>query len=280
MKFHQAPVTFVQQVHLFVTNIERSLAFYKDVLGFQILRREEKKVILSADEQTPLFIIEEPAQAAPRQGRTTGLYHVAFLLPTRADLAHILVHLLHTYPLQGASDHLVSEALYLADPDGNGIEIYIDRDANAWKWTNKQVHMTTQRLDAENVLQEATSEWKGMPKGTIIGHIHLQVSDLQEAEEFYTRLGLEVVSRYSDAAIFVSSGGYHHHIGLNTWQSAGAPAPLPNSAGLHWFSLMLPNEETRAQVIARLHKIGANVKKEGDIVITTDPAGNTIHLVI
>lgn len=176
------------------------------------------------------------------------MYHFALLLPSRNDLARILRHFIQIrYPLQGASDHLVSEAIYLADPDGNGIEIYSDRPSAAWNWENGEVEMATVPLDAENLLAEGDGEaWTGLPSNTLMGHIHLHVSELQKTEEFYIQgLGFNIVNRYGRQALFISTGGYHHHIGLNTWNGVGAPAPLENSVGLKRFSLVLPNKETR-----------------------------------
>src|SRR5690606_11741669 len=153
--------------------------------------------------------IEQPEGAMPKQGRTTGLYHFALLLPSRKDLGKMLKHLIETgYPLQGASDHLVSEAVYLGDPDGNGIEIYADRPASAWTWHGDEVAMTTIAMDWAGVVAEAGDEpWTGLPAGTIMGHIHLHVSDLRSSEKFYTEgLGLEVVNRYGGMALFISAG--------------------------------------------------------------------------
>ncbi|WP_028401664.1 VOC family protein [Ectobacillus panaciterrae] len=281
MKFHHHPYTFVGQVHLLVGNLDRSLAFYQNVLGFRLLEHSERKAVLTTDGKTPLLTIEQPEDAVPKQPRTTGLYHVALLLPNRSDLAKILLHLLQTkYPLQGASDHLVSEAIYLGDPDGNGIEIYTDRPSETWTWKSGQVNMATEPLNAEDLLEEAEGkEWEGLPNDTVIGHIHLQVSDIQKTEEFYCKgLGFDLVNRYGRQALFVSSGGYHHHIGLNTWNSAGAPAPARNSVGLKWFSLVLPDEEARQKVVKQLQQIDAFIAEENGVILTKDPSGNHIQL--
>ncbi|MBG9796570.1 VOC family protein [Brevibacillus laterosporus] len=283
MNFHGYPYTFVSQVHLIIENIERSIAFYKDMLGLQILDRTETKVVFTANGKTPLVTIEQPDNVAPKEPWKTGLYHFALLVPSRADLANTLLHLLQEgYPLQGASDHLVSEAVYLADPDGNGIEIYVDRPSETWVWEGDSVGMSTEPLDIEGLLQENKEEnWKGLPSGTIMGHIHLQVANLQQAEEFYTQgLGFEVVSRYGSQALFISTGKYHHHIGLNTWVSAGASAPSPNSVGLQSYTLVLPDEESRERMVQQVKSFGASIKEENGIMITKDPFGNTIRLVV
>ena len=282
MSFHQPPVTFVGQVNIKVQSLERSLAFYQETIGFKVYEKTEKSAKLTADGKTVLLSIEQPSDVIPKRGRTTGLYHFAILLPDRTDLAKILKHFLQTgYPLQGASDHLVSEALYLADPDGNGIEIYIDRPASKWEWKGQEVVMATDALNAENLLTEGMEEtWKGLPEGTVMGHIHLHVAELVKIEEFYTKgLGFEVVSRYGPQALFISTGKYHHHIGLNTWNGTGAPKPPANSVGLESFSLVLPDEASLKETVARLKEIGAPVSEENGMSITTDPSGNRINLV-
>jgi catechol 2,3-dioxygenase len=281
MNFHQPPVTFVGQVNLKVQNLERALAFYKEVIGFKVYEQTERSAKLTADGKTVLLSIEQPEDVIPKQARTAGLYHFALLLPQRSDLANIVRHFLKLgYPLQGASDHLVSEALYLADPDGNGIEIYTDRPASKWEWNNNEVVMATEALDAENLLAEGLDEaWDGLPAGTVMGHIHLHVSELANTEEFYTKgLGFEVVCRYGSQALFISSGQYHHHIGLNTWNGVGAPKPRVNSVGLESFTLVLPDEETVIATIAQLKEIGASVTEEEYGVYAVDPSGNRINL--
>jgi catechol 2,3-dioxygenase len=281
MNFHQPPVTFVSQVNIKVQNLKRSLTFYQEVIGFKVYEETERSAKLTADGKTVLLSIEQPSDVTPKKGRTTGLYHYALLLPDRTDLAKVMKHLLKSgYPLQGASDHLVSEALYLADPDGNGIEIYTDRPASKWEWNEQHVVMATEALDAENLLEEGKEEtWNGLPEGTVMGHIHLHVAELVKTEEFYTKgLGFEVVSRYGPQALFISSGKYHHHIGLNTWNGVGAPKPPANSVGLESYTLVLPDEVSLKDTVARLEEIGAQVEDENGIFITADPSGNQIRL--
>jgi len=281
MNFHKPPVTFVGQVDLKVQDLQRSLTFYKEVIGFRVLEQTEKSAKLTADGKTTLLSIEQPEDVIPKQGRTAGLYHFALLLPNRADLGRVLKHLLEVgYPLQGASDHLVSEALYLADPDGNGIEIYTDRPASDWDWNNNSVVMATEQMDAESVLAEGLNgSWHGLPEGTVMGHIHLHVSELGKTEEFYTKgLGFEVVCRYGSQALFISSGKYHHHIGLNTWNGVGAPVPPANSVGIESYTLILPNEESVNEMVAQLEKIGAAVTEVNGSYVTSDPSGNRIIL--
>ncbi|KKK39270.1 glyoxalase [Mesobacillus campisalis] len=281
MTFHQYPNTYVSQVHLLVQDVKRSTKFYQEIIGFRILSQNERQAVLTADGKTPLLVVEQPEGAAPKQPRTTGLYHFALLLPSRADLGSALLHLLQTqYPLQGASDHLVSEAIYLADPDGNGIEIYADTPAESWTWNSGQVEMATKPLNAEELLAIGNgTPWNGLPEETIMGHIHLHVAELQEIEQFYCDgLGFDVVLKYGPQALFISTGGYHHHIGLNTWNGPGAPSPKENASGLKTFTLAFPKEE-KENITGRLRKLAAQVNEIEGALLTQDPSGNKIKLV-
>ncbi len=279
MNYHREPNTFVGQVNIKVQNFERSLTFYKEIIGFKVLEQTEYSANLTADGQTVLLTIEQPKNVMPKQGRTTGLYHFALLLPERSDLASVVKHFVDKGIQIGSSDHLVSEALYLSDPDGNGIEIYVDRPSSEWIWNREEVDMAVDPLDFRNLLTELKEGWNGLPVGTVMGHIHLHVSELAKTEEFYTKgLGFEVVNRYGSQALFISTGKYHHHIGLNTWNGVGAPIPPANSVGLESYTLVLPNEEERQNVLANLKNIGAEVSGENDSFITTDPSGNRIQL--
>ncbi|WP_088007304.1 VOC family protein [Indiicoccus explosivorum] len=282
MIFHEKPVTFVGQVRLKVQDLERSLKFYTSVLGFTVSERTGGRAQLTADGKTVLLSLEQPEDAAPKQPRTTGLYHFAVLLPTRADLAAFVRHLAESGIQFGSSDHLVSEALYFSDPDGNGIEVYRDRKPEEWTWQGDQVVMTVDPLDFEELLSTSGQErWKGLPEGTVMGHIHLHVADLRQAEQFYTEgLGLDVVCRFGGQASFISSGKYHHHIGINTWNGTGAPPPSPDSAGLAAFTLVLPSEEERNETAERLKRIGAPVSETGGRFLTEDPSGNRIELLV
>ncbi|MDM5360258.1 VOC family protein [Peribacillus sp. ACCC06369] len=278
--FHQKPVTFVGEVSINVLDLDKAITFYQDIIGLQVLKKNERQAVLTTDGKTPLLTLEQPADVIPKEGRTTGLYHFALLLPTRADLSIFLRHLLQTkYPF-GAADHEVSEALYITDPDGNGIEVYSDRPSTDWKWANGEVAMGTDPLDGNDLLEESNGEWSVMPAGTLMGHIHLHVSDLRNTEEFYMQgLGFTVVNRYA-GALFTSTGGYHHHIGLNIWNGVGAPAPKENSVGLNWYTLVFANDEARDKVMERLKGIGTVVTEKEEFYVVTDPSGNEIHLVV
>lgn len=283
MGFHTKPTTFVGHVKIKVENLERSLKYYQEVIGFDVLKQTDTLAKLTTDGKTSILSLEQPANVIPKQGRTTGLYHFAILLPERSDLANIVKHFVENGIRFGSSDHLVSEALYLDDPDGNGIEIYIDRDPSNWSWKGKEVAMTVDPLNFENLLTTVKpgKTWQGMPEGTVMGHIHLHVSELKKTEEFYVKgLGFDVVNRYGVQALFLSAGKYHHHIGVNTWNGVGAPTPSVNSVGLESFTLILPNEEARNQVVSNLKKIGSNVIEENNKFITHDPSGNRVELAV
>ncbi|WP_202080873.1 VOC family protein [Caldalkalibacillus salinus] len=279
-QFHQAPHTFVSDVTVNVEDIERSLSFYQGLIGFKVLQQADREVRLSADGQTPLLTLKQPTDVEPKKPRTTGLYHMAMLLPQRSDLAQVLHHLIdHRYPIEGGSDHLVSEALYLSDPDGNGIELYVDRSPDTWEWDGNRVKMTVDPLNEEQLLAETQGElWSGLPAGTRMGHIHLHVSQLDEAESFYVHgLGFQIVSEFKHA-LFLSTGGYHHHIAVNTWAGVGAPKPAENSVGLHSFTIRYKSEESRDQVLTQLDEIEAPIKQTAEGYLTEDPAGNRIVL--
>ncbi|GAA0287089.1 catechol 2,3-dioxygenase [Gracilibacillus halotolerans] len=282
MSFHQKPTMYVSSVHLHVMDIKRSLTFYQEVLGLKVLKELDKMVHFTADGTNTLLVIEQPEGVNPKQGRTTGLYHFAILLPERSDLATFIKHIVPLGVELGASDHQVSEAIYFSDPDGNGIEVYRDREPAEWNWDNDQVEMTVDPLDAEDLLAAAKNEeWNGIPEDTVMGHIHLHVAHLPEVEEFYTKgLGFEVVTRYGNQAIFISDAKYHHHIALNTWNGVGAPTPASNSVGLKHYTITLPNEPQRNEVIERLKQIGAKIEEENGHYFTQDPSDNRIKLEI
>lgn len=283
MGFHTKPTTFVGHVKIKVENLERSLKFYQEALGFKVLERTTLTAKLTTDGKTSILSLVQPENVTPKRGRTTGLYHFAILLPERSDLANIVVHFVDKGIRFAASDHLVSEALYLDDPDGNGIEIYSDRDPSTWKWKNNEVDMTTIRLDIQNLLTSIKQgeSWAGMPEGTVMGHIHLHVAELEKTEEFYIKgLGLDVVNRFAGQALFMSDEKYHHHIAVNVWNGIEAPQPAENSVGLESYTLVYGNEEARQEAINNLQKIGAVITEENNTFITEDPSGNRVVLAI
>jgi catechol 2,3-dioxygenase len=278
------PSTHLGTVSLTVADLARSVRFYGDVLGFSPVERSGTAALLSAGGAPLLELVEQPG-AWPKPPRTTGLYHFAILVPSRVDLARSLRRLAEKrWPLQGAADHLVSEALYLADPDGNGIEIYRDRPREEWPLRDGQVQMTTDPLDVDGVLGELSQDggaWEGLPAGTTIGHIHLHVADLRKAEDFYCGiLGFDVTQRGYPGALFVSAGGYHHHVGLNIWAGSGAPPQPAGTAGLRHCSVVLPDYSSLEGLLGRLETAAVHVEQRQDGWYLRDLSQNGLRLVV
>src|SRR5439155_7010935 len=246
MKAFLPEQTRISQIHLRTARLEGALAFYTDVLGLKLLRGPGSQAILSATGEKPgLLVLTEDSNAPLRPPCSTGLYHFAIRYPRRQDLANAYHRLVRSdYPVAGASDHGVSEALYLRDPEGNGVELYADRPRSQWPWRDRQIAMVTKALDLDDLLAEAANESAAMepPAETDIGHIHLHVADLEVAERFYSEfLGLAVTQRSYPGALFFAAGGYHHHIGVNVW--AGNAIPPANSIGLISYRLEVPIAE-------------------------------------
>jgi len=274
------PATSVGDVHLTIPDLTRSVRFYESHLGFLVHRRDDRTAWLGAG--GPDLLVLSQSETAPRVRGTTGLYHFAILVPTRPDLARALRRLVDTGTvMQGAADHGVSEALYLADPDGNGIEIYRDRPRADWPYAGGQLRMGADPIDLDELLAEKTQNDDSAPlaSGTVIGHVHLHVSRLDDAERFYVGvLGFELMQRYGPSALFVSAGGYHHHIGLNTWAGVGAPPPPPGAIGLRHFLVRLPTTAAVEAVAARARAAGAPTEIIDGGILVRDPAGNALKL--
>lgn len=279
--FHQKPNLFIQNVTLKVSNLSRSIDFYTEIIGFRVLQQEEGRVTLTADGQHALITLVEVPNAQFVRG-ATGLYHFALLLPSRKDLGNLIQHFIQKNVQIGAGDHDVSEALYLSDPDGNGIEMYIDRPADTWKWdSNGQVYMTTDPVQFQSVLREADGTWSGLPIDTVMGHIHLSVRNLQESEDFYTSLlDYAVVSRYGGQALFISTGGYHHHIGLNTWHSEGADALPKDAVGIQSYTVQLPDQDYAMQLKKRFVEQNMEIKEQENIFSIIEPNGIEVKFTI
>ena len=271
-------------VRLTVADLDRARDFYRDVIGLTELEPSDGVVRLGAGGDSPVPIVELVGNpdAPARPPGTSGLFHLAILVPSRPDLARALQRVAEMgWRLSGASDHLVSEALYLSDPEGNGIELYRDRPRDHWPLRAGVLQMDTLPLDLDGVLGELRREDAdaGMPPGTRMGHVHLNVGDLAAAEAFYSgALGFDVTVRGYPGALFVSAGGYHHHLGLNTWAGENAPAPPPGSRGLRQFEIVLPSPKLLAAEEDRLRDAGFAPARERGLVRTTDPSGNRVVL--
>lgn len=274
------PATTIGVVALSVANLARSLEYYQHNLGLTLRHHDGNTAVLGAGDLPLLRLHEIPGARVIR--RATGLYHFALRVPTRRDLARVIRHLAETNtPVSGASDHLVSEALYLSDPDGHGIEIYRDRPRSTWYDANGAFRMDTIRLDIEGILAELGSEtpsWDGMPPGTDMGHIHLQVADVAAAERFYTSvLGFERMTTYPLAS-FISAGGYHHHLGLNSWAGVGVPAPPDCAARLLSYELCLPTSDALNPVLERVRAANLPLMETDHGWAVHDPSHNLIML--
>jgi catechol 2,3-dioxygenase len=277
------PDTAIGTVRLRVADLDDLTTFYERVVGLPAVERGGDVTRLGAAGGDPLIELVGAPDAPPAPSFSTGLFHLAILVPDRAELARSLQRVAGAgWRLTGASDHLVSEALYLQDPEGNGIEIYRDRPREEWRRNGDELAMATLPLDLESILGElhpGERQANGMPGGTTMGHVHLQVADIPAAERFYNRaLGLDVMVRSYPGALFLAAGGYHHHIGLNTWQSQGAPPPPEGSLGLDRYELVLPSAAERDSAAERLADVGGDPQRLDEGVLATDPSGNRVLL--
>jgi catechol 2,3-dioxygenase len=276
------PATTVNgPVSLSVTDLDRSLRYYTGPIGLALLERNGGEATLGVPGQPLLHLVELPG-ARPWTESATGLYHFAILLPTRADLGRWIRHWYDLgMPEFGQGDHLVSEALYLRDPDGHGIEIYRDRPRSEWRWQDGRVQMASLPVDVSGLLAEAERSgvsWSGAPAGTTMGHVHLQVGDIAQARAFYCDVvGFDVVAEMP-TALFISAGGYHHHLGMNTWHSRGGSPADPDVAALRFYTIVLPHEVALAEVVGRLNAAGYPTETADGVTLVRDPWSNLIHL--
>ncbi|MEO7684246.1 MAG: VOC family protein [Gemmatimonadaceae bacterium] len=275
--------TRLGSVLLQVADLARSLEYYQHVLAFRVISRADGRASLAAqgDDTVLIELRELPgANAVPRRGRL-GLYHYAILLPDRASLGRFLAHLSSIGAYAGMSDHLVSEALYLTDPDGLGIEVYADRDRKTWKHEARQLAMATDPLDTRSLGEAAgDTPWTGMPPGTKVGHVHLHVEDIALAEAFYhDALGFDKMVWSYPGALFLGAGGYHHHLGTNTW-AAGAPRAADDDARLLEWTVVVPSAADAAAAANSLEGGGYSVKEDADSQswTTTDPWGTPLRI--
>jgi catechol 2,3-dioxygenase len=272
-----SPATSLGPVELVVGDLDRMSAFYEQAIGLTPIAREGSVARLGDAGSTLVELVGDP-DAPLRPRHSTGLFHTAFLVPSRRELARAVRRVVDSgWSFTGASDHLVSEALYLDDPEGNGIEIYRDRPREEWARDGGDVRMATLPLDLDAVMAELDEE-RPTAAGAIVGHVHLQVAAIPATEAFYAGgLGLDVTVRGYPGAVFLSAGGYHHHIGANTWGSAGA-APAPTgSRGLRRYTIVVPDEAELGRVAARLAD-GVQTADGGIEVV--DPSGNRAHVVV
>ena len=274
-------------VRLQISDLNRSLEYYERVMGFRVTDKKSDRASLAAhgDDTVLIELVERKgARAVPRRGRL-GLYHYAILLPDRISLGKFLVHLSELGVYAGMADHLVSEALYLTDPDGLGIEVYADRQRNQWKYVEGQLTMASNPLNVPDLVADTKGEkWTGMPAGTIVGHVHLYVGDIDQAASFFHEgLGLDKVVWSYPGALFLSAGGYHHHLGTNTW-AAGAPLAEEDDARLLEWTVIVPSAIDAADAARSIETAGYTVKQtpgdgtQAESWLATDPWGTNVRI--
>ncbi len=269
-------------VRLQVSDLARSLAFYQDVLGLRPLDRDTTEASLAPHEsEIPLVHLRarRGARAIPKRG-ALGLYHFAILLPDRPSLGRFVRHLGEINAQAGAGDHLVSESLYLQDPDNLGIEVYADRPRSTWRRIGRELMMATDPVDFAGLIEAAGEErWSGMPAGTTMGHLHLHVGNLERAAAFYSEgLGFDRMVWHYPGALFLAGGGYHHHLGTNTWAGAGATPAAPDDAQLLEWTIELPDPADLSAAGASLRGAGFAAEREEEDLVTRDPWGTGLRL--
>jgi len=277
--------THLGRVRLQVADLDRSIAYYETVLGLHVIERSRDAALLGAhadDRKKERVLVELHAKAGvravARRGHI-GLYHFAILLPDRGSLGRLIEHLAALGIRAGMSDHFVSEAIYLQDPDGLGIEVYADRPRERWRHEDRQLLMATEPLDVHDVVRAGGGiPWTGAPAGTVIGHVHLYVRDLDHAAAFYHEgLGLDKVVWGYPGALFMSAGGYHHHLGTNTW-AANAPLPTDDDARLLEWEIVVPDASVAASAAESLQSRGFEVRREETAVTARDPWGTQLRV--
>jgi len=274
--------TRLGRVSLQVADLARSIEFYEEVLGFRTVSGEGSSAVLAAQsDNTPIIELHEHpgAKSTPVRSRL-GLFHFAILLPDRPSLGRFARHLAAIGVRAGSSDHLVSEAFYLQDPDNLGIEVYADRPRNTWMRVGRQLMMATDPIDISSLAAAADGPWSGMPGGTTIGHVHLHVGDIETASAFYSEaLGFDRIVWSYPGALFLSAGGYHHHLGTNTW-AGNAPSPSPDEARLLEWIVNLPDDASRAALAESLARAGHTAEGKGAGLVIRDPWGTQVRFEI
>ncbi len=282
--YHTNEIPHIKSVQLKVTKLDRSLAFYTKVLGLSIIQQNKLEASLGNSKGQVLIDLIELNEASPRPQRFAGLYHVALLVPTRKALAKLVQHFIQNkIPVQGASDHGISEAIYLADPDGNGIEIAADTPDETWPWINGKLDILGKNgpMDIDDVLSNNpdTEIFDQMEAETIVGHLHLHVSELEKSKQFYMEfLGMDVIIDLPNSALFMSYGAYHHHIALNLWNGRNVPQTPINAPGLALARLHVPSIAFLDQVEQKLSNHQYPYQRKDQTLTVLDPSGNPFEL--
>lgn len=262
--FHSQDAMHVTNITLNVKDLSRMTHFYSEILGFSIKLKSKEDTIFNVGEHGHTLTLHQLEQGRQPEFREDGLFHIAYLLPTRQDLANFLYHMSRLNQPVGGGDHLVSEALYFNDPEGNGIEVYQDRPSSNWDWDNGFIQMDTLEVDANDLISHRTeSGWQGFPANGKIGHLHLKTHDLNEARQFYiNQLGFEHISKFPQS-LFISTQHYHHHIALNTWQSNKVNPNITTTYGLTHIDIYQPN----AKITNLTSPEGFSITVHGDISV-------------
>ena len=275
-RFHNEKAIYIRQVAIRVINIEKSTKFYQDVFGFAVINKNKNEVEMGVDNR-PLLVLKQAK--SPKQISAAGLYHIAYLVPNRSDLANWLYYQLQNNArFEGASFHGVSEAIYLRDIDGNGIEVYTDTPVATWSWKGGKVKMVTEALDIDDLLSSITNPIPNLPDNTIIGHVHLSVLNLEASKNFYQMLGFNTVLEMKNA-VFLSSQNYHHHLGMNVWNMNKAKKHLNTQSDIDYFVITYPGKEEIDQVLANLDNNKILYEKNNNYIKVIDVNGIEIHLV-
>lgn len=274
------PAARLGPVHYTAADLARQVDFYREILGFKLHWRHESSAGLGAGGEDLLRLTEVPG--ARRAPRTTGLYHTAFLVPTRWELAQLLKRIAETRtPIQGLTDHGTHHAVYLPDAEGNGIELAWDRPQEEWPRSVQEMLRRNRGLAPEEVFAALDDRpWEGLDAGTAVGHVHLHVADLAATDRFYREvLGFRLsMSLGLDSALFFAAGDYHHHVGTNIWVGAGAPPPPPDAVGLRHFTVILPDPHELERVLSRLEEAGVAIQPQEDAFLVRDPSANGVLL--
>jgi catechol 2,3-dioxygenase len=281
--YHSKEIAHVTSVEIRVLDLKRSIDFYTKTIGMKLIAQDNEYADFGVNTNEILLRLVQINHGLPKEARTAGLYHVAYLLPTRKDLGLILKHFIELRtPLQGASNHGISEAIYLADPDGNGIEIAVDTPDSTWKWNGDKLDILSDNgpMDIQSVLNETNdSVFEGLPESTIVGHLHLHASELVESKKFYRDiLGLDIVIEIPNSAIFMSYGKYHHHIAINLWNGKGVKQASSMSPGLFIANLWIPTLTELSTIESTLKHLNYPYTKKDQSLIVNDPSGNQFRL--
>lgn len=281
--YHSNEIAHVSSVEIRVLNLKKSIEFYTTVIGMKLINQTVEQADFGVQTNEVLLSLIQIENGQTKEPRTAGLYHVAYLLPTRKDLGLILKHFIDLRtPLQGASNHGISEAIYLADPDGNGIEIAADTPDTTWKWNGDKLDILSDNgpMDVQAVLNEAKdSEFNGLPDSTIVGHLHLHASELVESKKFYRDiLGLDIVIEIPNSALFMSYGKYHHHIAINLWNGKGVKQASDTTPGLIVANLSIPSADQLNTIENKLNELNYPYIKKDLSLSVKDPSGNQFRL--